>query len=107
MTARQFGTYAAVSSAPLLGWQWHCRVHLTKDKSVDWKRMKVGQKMTARHPVAWPIGYGLFLAALIFVLATWAFHFPHQIGGRVFISVVIGGGLGVGNYYSGRRLRDP
>jgi hypothetical protein len=67
--------------------------------------MRLGEQLTRRHPVGWPIIWGLFLSGFLFVMSTWVFHFPHQIGGRVFMSVVIGGALGFATYYAGRRLR--
>jgi hypothetical protein len=67
--------------------------------------MRIGERLTRRHPVGWPIVWGLFFAAFVFVMSTWVFQSPHKIGGRIFMSVVIGGALGLMNYYGGRRLR--
>jgi hypothetical protein len=67
--------------------------------------MRLGERLTRQHPVGWPIVWGLFLALFIFVMSTWVFQYPHQIGGRIFMSVFLGGALGLMNYYAGRRLR--
>jgi hypothetical protein len=69
--------------------------------------VQTNKQHTVEHPVRRAMTVFLVIAVGGFALDRWVFHSPHNTSGKILVPLVIGVALGLSNYFSSKRLKDP